>query len=154
VRHRPVLARDRVLVASEAREAVLDDETVKRALGFTGSDGEQPRAVVADRRPVHAVEVAPDLVVDVVFQGLVGLRNIKCCLVFRGRLAVFFVIVPSAANGFIVVHEHIKSAALVAVEVLHAEAAAIACPFGEVLAGEREGRRRQHLGDEPSFLSR
>ncbi len=52
-------------------------------------------------------------------------------------------------TGSVAVHQHVEAAALVAVEVLHAEAGAIACPLCEVLAGQREGRRRQNVGDQP-----
>jgi hypothetical protein len=63
-------------------------------------------------------------------------------------VAVVFIVVPPAADGFVAIHQHVEPAAMVAVEVLHAESAAIARPFGEVLAGECERRRRQDVGDE------
>ena len=125
------------------------DEAVERPLGFGWCDGEEPRAVVADRvRQVHPVEVVSDLFVDVVFARLVGLRNLQRRLLFRGRLAVVLVVVPAVADGSVAVHQHVEPAALIAVEVLHAESGAITRPLGEVLAGQREGGRRQDVGDE------
>ena len=51
-------------------------------------------------------------------------------------------------TGSVAVHQHVEAAALVAVEVLHAEAGAIAGPLAEVLAGQRECRAWQDVGDE------
>ena len=128
VRHRPVLAHDRVLVAPEGRQPMLD-EAIQRPFGFGRRDGEQPRAVVADQaRQVHAVEVVADLLVDVVFPRLVWLRDFKRRLLFRRRFAVVFVVVPSVADRFVAVHQHVEAAPLVAVEVLHAEAACARLP--------------------------
>jgi hypothetical protein len=146
MRHRPVLTHDGVLVAAEAREAVID-EAVERTFGLVGCDGEQPRAVVADGWQLHAVEIMPDLLIDVVFARLVGLRNIKCCLIFRWWLAVVFVVVPAAVDRLVAIHQYVEPAALAAVEVLHTEAAAVARPLGEVLAGECERRGGQDVGD-------
>ena len=69
-------------------------------------------------------------------------------LAFSVATPIFFVVVPSVADWFVAVHEYVEAPALFAIEVLHAEPAAIAGPFGEVLAGEREGGRGQDVGDE------
>ena len=125
------------------------DEAVQRSLGLGRCDREQPRSVVAHHeRKFHAVEVVADLLVDVVFARLVWLWNLQRRLLFRRRLPIFFVVVPSVADWFVAVHEYVEAPALFAIEVLHAEPAAIAGPFGEVLAGEREGGRGQDVGDE------
>ena len=72
---------------------------------------------------VHPVEVVADLLVDVVFPRLVWLRDFQRRLLFRRRFAVVLVVVPSVADRFVAVHQHVEAAPLVAVEVLHAEAA-------------------------------
>ena len=55
MRHRPVLAHDRVLEAAKGRQTMLD-EPVQRPLGFGGCDGKEARTVVADHvRQVHTV---------------------------------------------------------------------------------------------------
>ena len=134
VRHRPVVAHHGVLVAAEGGQSVVD-EARQRALGLGRGDGEQTRAVGADGVEVHAVEVAADLLVDVVLAGLVGLGHLEGRLLLRRGFAVVLVVVPAAADGVGAVHQDVEAAALVAVEVLHAEARAVAGPLGENRCG-------------------
>ena len=102
---------------------------VERALGLGGGDGEQAGAVDADGVEVHRVEIAPDLLVDLVLARLVRLRQAERLLLLRRGLAVVLVVVPPVADGLAAVHQHVEAAALVAVEVLHAEAGAVTGPL-------------------------
>ena len=125
------------------------DEPCQGTLGLGGGDGEQARPIGADGLEVHLVEVAPNLLVDVVLAGLVRGRHFQCRLFLRWGLAVVLVVVPPVADGIGAVHQDVESTALVAVEVLHPETGALACPFLKVLAGQGECRRRQNVGDQP-----
>ena len=131
VRHRPVLAHDGVLVAAERGQSVLD-EPAQRALGLGGSDGEQARPVDADGVEVHARRDrgAPARRCRPRGVGTAAGTPERLLLLRRG-LAVVLVVVPPAADGLATVHQHVEASALVAVEVLHPEAGAVAGPVAE-----------------------
>ncbi len=99
VRHRPVLAHDGVFVPAEGGKPVVD-ESRQRTLGLCRGDGEQSRPVDADGVEVHPVEVAADLLVDVVLAGLVRLGSAESVLLLRRGLAVVLVEVPAVPDGF------------------------------------------------------
>ncbi len=139
MRHRPVVAHDRVLVAPEGREPELD-EACQRPLRLGGSDGEEARSVGADGIEVHGVEIASHLLVDVVLARLVRRGHVEGGLLLGRRLAVVLVVVPPVADGLVTVHQDAEAAALFAVEILHPEAGPVGGPCLKVLAGQREGR--------------
>src|SRR4051812_5006608 len=127
------------------------DEPGERALGLARSHGEQPRTIPADRRMVRTVQVATHLVVDVVLAWLVRGRHVERRLLLRWWLAVLLVVVPAVADRVGAVHEDVEPAPLITVEVLHAEARAIARPLFEVVAPQRKRRRGKHVGDKTSI---
>jgi hypothetical protein len=59
------------------------------------------------------------------------------------------IVVPGLAERVRPVHQDVEAAALGAVEVLHAERRAVACPVVELRAGEGECGRREDLGYQP-----
>ena len=74
MRHGPVGSHHRVLVAAEVGEPV-GDEVRQRGVGLRGGHREQSRSVRPDGVQAHPVEVAADLIVDLVLDGGVGGRH-------------------------------------------------------------------------------
>ena len=148
MRHRPVGGEHGVLVRPEVRQTPVD-EVPQRPSGLVRGDGEPAGAVAADGRQVHPIEVGPHFGVDGVLLWLPRRRHLQGGRAARRGLAVGVVVVPLAAQRVGAVHEHVEATPPRAVELLHAEGGALASPVGELLAGQRERRRRQDLGDEP-----
>ena len=98
---------------------------------------------------VEGVEVGAHLLVDLVLRRLPRRDEAERLLAFRRGLAVLVVEVPLPADGLAALHEHVEAAALGPVEVLHPEGLAVAGPRGELRARQREGGRRQDVGDQP-----
>ena len=149
-----IAGQHRVLVGSEGRQAVVD-EVLKRGQRLAPGGGKPAGGVDPDeaditvRRP--AIEVAPDLVVD-----LVLLRPPRGGHADPGdrwsaagglgrRQPVLLVVVPLPADRFVAVHQHIQSASGQPVVVLHEQPAGTPGigPLGEFGHRGRESASRQ-----------
>ena len=148
VGHRPVVVQDRVFVWAEVRQAELD-EVRERAPRLPGGRGEPARTIAADGREVEGVEVGADPLVDLVLRRLPRCDQAEGPLPARRWFAVLVVEVPRPADRLAALNEHVEAAALGSVEVLHPEGLTIARPRGELRARQREGGRRQDVGDQP-----
>ncbi|CAM5603578.1 hypothetical protein SCYAM73S_06788 [Streptomyces cyaneofuscatus] len=124
VAHHRVGRQHRVLVAAEAGQAV-GDEVAECGTGLAPGGGEAPRAVPADEGDVAvalpAVEVAADLVVDVVLARPPGAPDVEGVLSPGRGFAVVVVQVPPSAGRVVAVHQQIVPLAHPVVEALQPE---------------------------------
>ena len=141
VRHRPVGVQHRVLVRPEVRQAVVD-EMPQRPLRLVGGDGEPARAVAADGRQVHRVEVgaAPRRRLVLRRPPRLGTPRVVAPRGGGSRFAWSWFHLPP--SGSAPVHQHVEASPLCAVELLHPEAVRSPAHSVNSLAGQRERRRR------------
>ena len=150
VGHPRVAGHDCVLVRPEPRQPVRH-EVVERRERLGPRRGEPAWAVGTDERdvavPLPAVQVVPDLGVDVVLRGPKRFADAQGLLAARGRLAVLGVEVPAAPDRFVAVHQHAVATPGVAVEVLQEQPPSTAGlrPRREVLASRHVAAGRQPL---------
>jgi hypothetical protein len=147
VRHETVAAQHRVLVRAEMRQPIAQKD-FQRRLRLSCGDGEFSRPVAADELHVAvafpAVQVGPDLLVDVVFLGQPRRRHTQ--RIVRGcRFTIVGVEVPPPLGGLSTVHQQVEPSSGVAVEVLQFQRAVSLGPLVECFAIGAEAAGGQHV---------